>query len=69
MFSFDRAADNSLSIKTALAFTGGGCFDYMGKSHYLSNDTEMGVFTWFEMVLSDLLSLGVRISHPMRVKG
>ena len=25
---FDRAADNSPSIDTALAFTGGGCFDY-----------------------------------------
>jgi hypothetical protein len=27
--SFDRAADNSLSIETASTFTGGGCFDYM----------------------------------------
>ena len=26
----DRAACNSPSIDLALAFTGGGCFDYMG---------------------------------------
>jgi hypothetical protein len=31
MFSFDRAADNSFSIDLALAFTGGGYFDYKGK--------------------------------------
>ena len=28
MFNFDRAADNSPSIDLALAFTGGGYFDY-----------------------------------------
>jgi hypothetical protein len=27
----DRAVASSLSIETALAFTGWGCFDYMGK--------------------------------------
>jgi hypothetical protein len=28
-FGFDRAADNSPSIETALTFIGWGCFDYM----------------------------------------
>ena len=33
---FDLAADNSPSIETALAFTGGGCFD-----HYTFNQTKI----------------------------
>jgi hypothetical protein len=35
MFSFDRAGANSLSIDLALAFTGGGYFDYMGKRGFI----------------------------------
>jgi hypothetical protein len=41
MFSFDRAGANSLSIDLALAFTGGGYFDYMVKSAFIGS---YGVF-------------------------
>jgi hypothetical protein len=36
--NFDRAACNSPSIDLALAFTGGGYFDYMGKVSTISSN-------------------------------
>jgi hypothetical protein len=49
LFYIDRAADNSLSIDLALAFTGGGCFDYMGlfalNAHKRSNSDFDSLFS------------------------